>query len=248
MLCLCQSAWAAEPTASLSARLVPEHLGAGTTIEFGLTIAPPPGEFPPALREIDLRYPANLGIEVSGLGTATCRAATLEADGPPGCPKDSIVGYGSATVEVPFGAEVLREDARITIFMAPLQHGDLGLLFYVDGESPVSAQLVFPGIVLPAQAPFGGDLTTTVPLIASVPEAPDVAILALSMTLGPSGITYYEYAKHHEIAYRPRGILLPQRCPTGGFPFAAELLFSNGSQTNTEERVPCPRTAQRRHP
>jgi hypothetical protein len=237
----CQPVWAAEPTASLSARLVPEHLGAGTTIEFGLTINPPPGEFPPALREIDLRYPANLGIETSGLGTATCRAATLETDGPPGCPKDSVVGYGSATVEVPFGTEILHETARATLFMAPLQHEDIGLLFYVNGESPVSAQLVFPGTVLPAPAPFGGDLATTVPLIASVPEAPDAAILALSMTLGPSGITYYEYAKHHKIAYRPRGILLPQRCPQGGFAFAANLTFADGALSQARTAVPCPR-------
>ena len=244
----CQPVWAAEPTASLSARLVPEHLGAGTTIEFGLTINPPPGEFPPALREIDLRYPANLGIETSGLGTATCRAATLETDGPPGCPRNSIVGYGSATVEVPFGTETLYETARAALFMAPLQHEDIGLLFYVDGESPVSAQLVFPGIVLPAPAPFGGDLATTVPLIASVPEAPDAAILALSMTLGPSGITYYEYAKHRKIAYHPRGILLPQQCPPGGFAFAADLDFNSGSQTSAEEHIPCPRTARRHSP
>jgi hypothetical protein len=231
---------AGDPTASLSARLVPEHLGAGTTIKFALKITPPAGEFPAALRAIDLYYPENLGIETSGLGTANCQATTLEADGPPGCPKDSVMGYGSATVEVPFGSEMLYENTRATIIMAPLHHKNIGLLFYVDGESPVAAQLVFPGVVVPAQAPFGGELTTTVPLIASVPEAPDVAILALSMTLGPSSITYYEYAEHHEVAYHPRGILLPQHCPRVGFMFAADLTFADGAMSHAQTAVPCP--------
>jgi hypothetical protein len=237
---LCHPALAADPAAALSAKLVPEHLGTGTTIQFDLQITPPAGEFPAALRAINLRYPANLGIETSGLGTAICQARTLQADGPPGCPTDSVMGYGSATVEVPFGSEILYEHARATIFMAPLHHEDVGLLFYIDGESPVSEQLVFPGIVLPASAPFGGDLTTAIPLITSLPEAPDVAILSLSMTLGPSGITYYEYAKHRKVAYHPRGILLPQRCPRGGFAFAANVTFADGALSQARTAVPCP--------
>jgi hypothetical protein len=245
LLCICQPA-AAVPAVALHAALTPEHLGAGTTIRFALTVTPPPGQFPPALREIALRYPTNLGIATSGLGTATCNKGALQIYGPPGCPKDSIMGYGSATVEVPFGGtEILYENTRATIFMAPLRQGNISLLFYVDGESPVAAQIVFPGTVLPATAPYGGNLTTTIPLIESVPEAPDAAILNLKMTLGPSGITYYEYAKHHKIAYQPRGILLPEHCPPHGFPFAANLTFADNTQTNTQTTVPCPKRARR---
>ena len=209
----CQPASAAEPAVTLHAGLIPEQLGKGTTIKFALTITPPAGQFPAALRTIDVRYPANLGLGTSNLGIDTCRAPILEAAGPPGCPADSVMGYGSGTVEVPFGSEILYEQVRVTAFMAPLRQGNIGLLLYADGESPVSAQLVFPATVLPATAPFGGDLTTMLPLISSVPEAPDVALLNLTMTLGPNHITYYEYARHKKIAYHPRGILLPAAAP-----------------------------------
>jgi hypothetical protein len=240
----CQPA-AAAPIVALRAALIPEQLGKGTTIEFTLTINPPAGQFPAAARTIELRYPANLGLQRTDLGIEDCHAPTLEADGPSGCPADSVMGYGSGTVEVPFGSEILHEQIRATAFMAPLHEGHISLLLYADGESPVSAQLVFPATVLPAAAPFGGDLTTTLPLITSVPEAPDVALLSLTMTLGPNHITYYEYARHKKIAYHPRGILLPRQCPAGGFAFAAQLTFNEGDSSNGQTAVPCPHATRR---
>jgi hypothetical protein len=230
----------AAPTVRLSAALTPERLGAGTTIKFGFTVSGETGRAPLPIREIDLLYPANLGIATSGLGISTCRAAVLEAMGPPGCPSNSVIGYGSALVEVPFGPETLQEMTRTTTFMAPLQNGKLGLLFYADGESPVSAQLVFPGLVLPAPVPFGGELNATLPLVPSVPEAPDAALVKLTTTLGPSHITYYEYRKGHTIPYHPRGILLPDTCPRGGFRFAARFLFNDGSHASAHAEVACP--------
>jgi hypothetical protein len=238
----CQRAYAAEPAVALHAGLIPEQLGKGTTIEFALAITPPIGQFPAALRTIDVRYPANLGLGTSNLGTGTCYAPVLEADGPPGCPADSVMGYGSGTAEVPFGSEILHEQVRVTAFMASLRQGNIGLVLYADGESPVSAQFVIPATVLPATAPFGGDLTATLPLIESVPETPDVALVTLAMTLGPNHITYYEYARHKKIAYHPRGILLPQRCPRHGFQFATELTFNDGTHASAHTSVPCPRS------
>jgi hypothetical protein len=248
-LCLC-CPWLATPayatpTVRLSAALTPEHLGAGTTIHFAFTLSGEPRDAPLPIREIDLLYPKNLGIATSGLGISTCRAAQLEAEGPPGCPTNSVIGYGSALVEVPFGPETLQEMTRTTTFMAPIQNERLGLLFYADGESPVSAQLVFPGLVLPAASPFGGDLSATLPLVPSVPEAPDAALVKLTTTLGPSHITYYEYRKGHTIPYHPRGILLPATCPTGGFHFAARFLFNDGSHTSGQTVVACPHHSPR---
>ncbi len=229
------------PTVQLSAALTPERLGFGTTIHFAFTVAGEATHEPVPIREIDLLYPANLGIATSGLGLSTCRAVILETEGPPGCPSNSVIGYGSGTVEVPFGPETLQEIARTTTFMAPVQHGRLGLLFYADGESPVSAQLVFPGLVLPAAVPFGGDLSATLPLVPSVPEAPDAALVHLTTTLGPSHIIYYEYRKGRTIPYHPRGILLPRVCPRGGFRFAARFAFNDGSSASAHAAVACPR-------
>jgi hypothetical protein len=237
--CLPGAAQAAQ-SAKLTATLTPEHLGKGTTIGFSFQIETSTGQVPPPLTEVDLRYPNNLGIATSGLGLATCTSATLEALGPGGCPTESLMGSGGAIAEIPIGPEVVHESAPVTIFRAPTEKGQIALLLYVDGGMPVDAQLVLPSLLLSAPAPFGGRVQIGVPLVPSLPDTPDVAVVQLSTTLGPLGITYYERVHGHRIAYRPRGILLPDSCPHGGFPFAAELGFTDGSTARAHAVVPCP--------
>ncbi len=242
----------ADQTVSLTAALTPERLGSGTTIHFGFTVIVTPGQTPVPIQQIDLLYPEGLGIATSGLGIATCRAPVLEAQGPPGCSPNSVIGYGSGIVEVPFGPQLLQETARTLTFMAPVRNGRLGLLFYANGETPVAAQLVFPGLVLPAAVPFGGDLNALLPLVPTLPEAPDAALVKLTTTLGPSRLTYFEFKKGQRVAYHPQGILLPPRCPHGGFRFAAHFMFADGTHTSASATVACPRPqrsrrARRRH-
>lgn len=241
VLCIPQRAAAADQSVNLTAALTPERLGAGTTIHFGFTVQFAPGQAPIPISQIDLLYPQGLGIATSGLGIATCKAAVLEAQGPPGCPPNSLMGYGEGVVEVPFGPQLLQETARTATFMAPVHNGRLGLLFYANGETPVAAQLVFPGLVLPAADPFGGDLNALLPLVPTLPEAPDAALIKLTTTLGPSHITYFEFRKGQTIPYHPQGILLPPRCPRGGFQFAARFVFADGTRTSAYATVACPR-------
>jgi hypothetical protein len=231
----------AEPTAKLNAALAPERLGQGTTIVFGFTIATTTGQVPSPLTGLNLYYPANLGIATSGLGLETCSAAILERYGPEGCPSQSQMGYGKGLVEIPFGPDVLRETAQTTIFMAHVQEGHIGLLFYAEGHSPVSAQIVFQGLVLPAPNPFGGDLATTIPLVPTLPGAPNAALVQLRSTIGPLHLTYYERTRGRYLAYHPRGIVLPLACPHGGFRFAASFSFEDGSHASAHTIVPCPR-------
>jgi hypothetical protein len=238
----CQLATAASPnhTVALHAALIPEHLGQGTTLKFAFTITPPTGQLPPALHTVALRYPENLGIATSGLGVSTCRASLLEANGPIGLSRRLSDGlrprHRGGPIRLP---NPLRAGPRHNLHGATTNH-HLQLLFYADGERPVSAQLVFPATVLSAPPPFGGNLQTTLPLIPSLPEAPDVALVKLQTTIGPSHITYYEYAKHKTIPYHPNGILLPRKCPHGGFQFAVEMTFITGTQSNAHTAVLCP--------
>jgi hypothetical protein len=78
------------------------------------------------------------------------------------------------------------------------------------------------------------------PLVPSVPEAPDAALVKLTTTIGPSHITYYEYRKGRTIPYHPRGIRLPSSCPRGGFRFAANFTFNDGSHASAAAQVACP--------
>jgi hypothetical protein len=122
-----------------------------------------------------------------------------------------------------------------------VQEGHLGLLFFADGESPVIAQLIFPGLIMPARAPFGGILETQLPLVHTVPEGPYAAVVSMQTTIGPSHITYYRRVRGRRVGFRPRGILLPSRCPRGGFLFTIHLGFENGARTEASTTVPCPR-------
>jgi hypothetical protein len=244
-VCLPATAGAAQ-SASLAATLTPEHLGQGTTIGFSLRIATAGGKIPPPLTEVDLRYPNDLGIATSGLGLATCSAATLEALGPNGCPPDSVMGIGNVVAEIPIGPEIIDESAPVTIFRAPTENGQIALLLYANGANPVDAQLVLPSLLLAATAPFGGSVKIGVPLVPSLPDSPDVAVVRLTTTLGPLGITYYEREHGRTIGYQPKGLLLPDKCPRGGFPFAAQLSFVDGSATAARTTVPCPDATHRR--
>lgn len=230
----------------LHVALTPERLGAGTTIEFGFTVRAAGKRVPSPLSAVELLYPANIGLITSGLGLATCTTAMLRLLGPEACPTNSLMGRGSALVEIPVGPEVVSERGAITIWMGPPQNGSVSLLFYADGRTPVLAELIFPGVILDAPAPYGGRLTTRIPAIPSLPEAPDAAVVQMHATIGPKGVTYFERRNRMRVPYKPPGIVLPQRCPRGGFPFAAIFSFADGTHATARSPVPCPGHRRRR--
>jgi hypothetical protein len=157
------------------------------------------------------------------------------------------MGRGSALGEIPFGPSMIDEPATVTITRAEDVNGHIALLFDAQGISPVQANIVFTGVLLSARPPYGGDIRIAVPLVPSLPEAPDVAVVALHATLGPQGLTYYEHVPGGTVPYTPKGIVLPERCPSAGFPFTATLAFEGGEHENASTRVRCPPTAMRRH-
>ena len=236
-------------TVKFSASLTPEHLDRGTTIGFGLGIGATTG-LPSPLTSVDVSYPEHLGIALSGIGIRTCQPRALEVFGPLSCPADSRMGFGRATALVPFGPEVVREQASIGVVRGPTREGHLTLLFYAVGQDPVSTELILPGTLDEARPPYGGEIIVGVPLVPTLPEAPNASLVSLKSTIGPLHLTYFEEVNHRVVPYRPAGILLPQRCPRGGFPFAARLGFEDGSDVAAHTTVPCPRAAikRRRHP
>lgn len=241
LLGACSPAAAAAPAVRLSAAFNPERLGQRTTLNFGFVISAEPGRVPPPLTEIELRYPTDLGIGLSGLGLATCTAQALEASGPSACSSNSIMGRGAALTGIVLGTTAITESAPIVIVRAPSQGGHLAVLFYSEGTTPVNTRIVFPGLLLPAPAPFGGQVSIGIPLVPTLPGAPYISVLRLHTTIGPIGVTYYEQVAGRTLAYQPRGILLPNGCPRGGFPFAARFSFVDGSQTSARTKVHCPK-------
>lgn len=220
-------------TASMTAKFTPEKLGAATTLTLGFQINGG-GEVPPPLTAVDFRYPQNLGFVTSGLGLATCRPEDLQEHGPTVCPPNSRMGYGSALAEIPVGSEVLTETASLALFAGPSQGGYVKILVCATGLSPVVARVVMPTALL------AGHLHIHVPLVPSLPGAPDVSVLRIHLTLG-GNLTYYEQRRGHTLAYHPKGIGLPKRCPRSGFKFATRFAFLDGSTASTQTAVRCPK-------
>jgi hypothetical protein len=230
----------ASESVRLTATLSPERLGHSTTVGFRFEIASPTGRVPPPLVGVEIRYPGNLGFALSGLGLATCEPATLAVLGPKGCPANSRMGFGTASAQMEVEEAIVREAAEVSIVRGPTRDGHLALLFYVNGSEPVSAQIVIPGLLIPAGLPFGGAVALEVPLVPSWPEGPYVSIVSLRSTLGPEHLTYYEHVKGKVVPYNPQGVLLPKVCPRGGFQFAGRFLFADGTKASSRTAVPCP--------
>jgi hypothetical protein len=241
---------AGTPTVSLHAGFSPEHPGHATAVGFAVQIEPggqAAGEVvPPPLTEASVSYPAGLDVTLSGLGVDSCSTATLELAGPPGCPADSWMGEGEAVAELPIHHAPFREAARIAILRGPEANEHLTMLFYVYDETAVSAQIILTGQLLPGSGPYGGRLQITAPLVASLPETPDLSVGELKFVLGPPELTYYERVHRKIVPYTPKRIRLPERCPHGGYPFAIELGFLNGAHAGASTTVPCPGRRRRR--
>jgi hypothetical protein len=221
------------PPTQLSAAFLPERLGAPTSIYFTVDIDPPALSVPPPLSAIDVSYPSGLGFATSGLGLASCDPARLQGGGAGACPENSKMGAGTAVVQVVFGTEVVPEPVSLGLFAGPSPDGYLHLLILASGKAPVEARIVMTGVLLP------GHLHITVPPVPGLPGAPDVALTQIRATLG-GALTYYERVRGKLIAYRPRGIGLPARCPRGGWRLAASLAFSDGGVSHARDVIACP--------
>jgi hypothetical protein len=250
LACACLPAAAgatATEKATLKTSFSPDRLGASTTIGFSFAVSTTDGLAPPPLTGIDLQMPTGMNYLDTNLGLATCQPETLQQEGVAGCPINSRIGSGDARVEVPFGDGAGHELPEVQAVMGPPNsNGNIVVLFYANGKTPVSAQLVFKGEVQPASGIFGSQLATVVPAIPSVPDGPNVSIIGVTATIGPQGITYIKHVHGRVVHFHPTGIGVPEHCPRGGFPFSASFTFEDGSSTSTSTTVPCPAHKARR--
>jgi hypothetical protein len=231
--CLAGAAQAAQ-SAKLHVGLAPERLGAGTTISFAFTIEAPGGALPPALTLLDVRLPPGMGVETSDL--ATCTEAKLEHD-PQGCSRNARVGTGSVKVQVPLGNVTRPEIAALTVFNGPRKSGHTTLLFDAIGKLPIATQLIFGGVIVPG--PGGDSIEATIPLIPTLPNTPDAAIVEMKASLGTRAQTYFRTVGGRRVRFTPKGATLPPSCPAGGWPFSATFGFGDGSSAAATSNVAC---------
>lgn len=237
---------AGAPAVRLWSTLRPERLGASTTVSIGFRLAAgTTGAEASPLSAFTVRLPAGMGLAASSLGLRTCSVDALLVDGAGACPGESAMGFGSALVQAPFGSQTVLERARISIFMAPSANGNTTMLFYFDGRRPVLAPLVLESQVIPSRN--SSLLSTPIEPISTGPGAPDAALVALQVQLGTPNLRYYKHEHHRLIAYRPKGLDVPEACPRSGFVFAASFTFLDGAHAYARTALPCPSPRPAQH-
>lgn len=232
----------AAPVAQLHASFIPYRLGESTTVQFGFDVSAGPGAIPPPLTLVDLAMPKGLNQNASELGLDICKPKALQELGAKGCPVNSKVGFGTTDVEVAFGGERIRQKTKLDTFLGPPETAN-ELMFLNTARAPIASQVVYFGKSLEnAEGPFAGALETVVPLVPTVPGGNYLSTTSFESTLGPLGLTYQRTLHGHTENFRPEGILLPKKCPRGGFRFKVTLQFADGSTASDRTSVPCPPT------
>jgi len=232
------------PTVTAKGRAIPipgfHHtgniLGAGAAVQAQVRISGTEyGGYPPPLIGITVDLPS--GVKIDSHDFPTCPAMViLELKEPARCPKGSSAGPpGHAYGVVSFGTQRVEEATEILSFLAP----GGGLEFLVLGHEPVSLEV--PGSARLNQhgpAGFGPQFSGPVPLVETVPGAPDASVERIEITLGTA------IRKHGKTYYYGT---VPKHCPAGGFRVRSEFTFGEPGDIAKPEtvtvpfRAPCPK-------
>ena len=212
--------------------LSPDRLSARAGLTFAIDFAGELGVPAPVLRAV-LKFPAGLSLDIPEL--RSCSATRLETQGASGCPAQSKIGTGHAVTKTYLGTQLTMENVSLWAFLGPLRNLQATVEILGEGYSPFGEQLVLSANALATdRAPYGEGLELSIPPIPTVPSGSDVSIVTFSLEIGTS---------------KPRGpdanaVLVPSRCPAGGFPFAAEFTYAGGVTGSALATVPCPITAK----
>lgn len=228
------------------------RLGGQSAIRVGMGIDVE--QLPSPVTDLQIRTPRGLDVASSGLGIATCRRPEAEIesvivpdDAMIGCPRNSLLGSGTATATLVFpddGHRPIRGNAELQLFSGATRSGRPGLALLVNTSNPLTAQLSYTGELFAAPRPFG------VALRLKVPKVPQplfgielhLALSRMDVLIGGPAIVYRITRGGRGVFYRPGGVVLPDRCPRGGrLRFQLVLRFLDGTGRSTDATVRCPR-------
>ena len=181
------------------------------------------------------------GSKINSKGFKTCSKGVLEQKGPKACQKGSAAGpEGHALGVVELGGERVPEQVKVLSYFAPG-----GLLFYVEGHSPVSLEFVSAGhwTHLAGGSGFGPELITEVPLVEPITGAADASTETISVKSGAA------MKKGKKVIYYGT---VPKKgeCKKGGFKGKVEMIFANisalparvpGETAVANFTTPCPK-------
>jgi hypothetical protein len=239
---MCPPIAAAAPTVHVDGEAVPipgfphtgNVYGAGAAVKAEVTISGTEyAGAPYPLVGVNVYLPAGVKLHPQGFPTCPPQTVLVERE-PSRCPKGSAAGpVGRVEGVVSFGGTRVKETAEVSSFFAP----GGGFEFFTFGHSPTvlevpsTAGLTHPG----GGGGYGPEFVAPIPLVETVPGAPDASVESIDLTLGAA------YRHHGKPVYYGT---VPRTCPRGGFRVKAEFLFEagNGVPVNVTVpfKAPCP--------
>ncbi len=238
-LLLCAATAQAEQTVTITrAGFSPDILGAPTNAFGSATITSTTGPVPSPITHVNVYGPAGVTLDLAGTGV--CHREALERLGSKACPANSKAGVGGGEGVYEIGSEIIEEAYTLEFFLSDNRPGHTSLLIFLLGSTPVSVEIVFTAQVVTGPKPYGLGFSLDVPLIKVLPEASDASAKTAFLTLGAKNATYYKTVHGKRTLSHVRGIVLPKKCPHGGWPVASQFSFQDGSTVMAKRSVPCP--------
>ncbi len=211
-------------------------LGAGAALEAEYRISGTEyGGFPPPLVGVNFYLPP--GTKIHPAGFATCPDDILLVEKEPArCPAASRAGSpGTVQGIVAFGSTRVPEESSIESFFAP----GGGLNFFTFGHSPVSLEIPSSAHYenLAGAGGAGPELVSQVPLVETVPGAPDASVERIDLRVGAAMRVH-----GHPVYYG----MVPASCPKAGFTVRSVLTFAGlgglaPQSVSRQYTAPCPR-------
>jgi hypothetical protein len=215
-------------SATIRPSFSPDRLGARAAFTFAVSFSGGSLGVPSPVRRAVVHFPPGLALDIPKL--RSCSKARLQARGAAGCPARAEIGVGHALADVHVGSVVEREEAEVASFVGPPQGANPTIEILGQGYSPLEERVVITATALPDNPPYGEKLVMSVPPIPTLPLEPNASTVSFSLTVGGK-----RFRRHN-----PNTVLLPSSCPAGGFPFAAEFGYEDGSTSTATAKVPCP--------
>lgn len=216
----------------------PDRLGASTNLSLSASLSPALGGVPERATKLTIFAPAGLGIDTRG--AAVCSRAQLQQHGVAGCPARSRAGFGGGVAVLVLPTQTIREDFTLDFFFTSTRPGRLSLLAYASATAPIVSELVLVARQVPVPRPYGFGFSVEIPPFVTIPGAEPASIESVFASLGAPNIYYYRRVRGHRRLVALPGLLVPRRCPPGGWPAAATIDFSGGGALTVHPKVPCP--------
>jgi Cutinase len=188
------------------------------------------------ITEVTVHLPAGIGGDSSGF--AVCPMATLQLNGLMGCPPGSLAGPvtpGGLEDDIIDKTPGSTQPPTLVTEAVTSQavYTDSGLVFYVEGHSPVSIEFMLPAHEVPDAPPYGRALVVSIPTLPSIPEQPNISFTSLDLAVGAAAQSGGSTAHN---------VVIPSQCASG-FAWAGDVRFEDGTTSRVTTATGCPGAA-----